>query len=263
MDVQEPFWQRSSWLSRGALLCLRTRQADGSTRMDLAEVAARDARTLAAQCRAGSRATIGLRFCHTASILHGLCHVASSCHGGGLLTAESDADKRGPVEAALLRASCATMMDAVQLAHDFAVYKPVLQALQEERLLTPPFGDILFSEAKPPVSGFVAPPVWENDESAAAWLQRRVETMDDAQRAAFDHALGRRVALIQGPPGIQRCHVQPSNGAARCRHCREAARVDHPNCSRSFLLFTKHVATPATVWLRVCRGDRAQVHKAV
>lgn len=210
--MQESFWQRSSWLNKGALLCLRTssRQPDGTvaTRLDLAEIAAKDARILTAQCRSGARATIGLRFCHSASMLHGLSSVAESYPGRGLLDPAAGAGKDGPgrsggsVDLSTLKGSYATAVDAVQLAHDFAVYKPVLEALQEERLLTPPFAETLFSEAKPPVSGIIAPPVWENDESASAWLQRRVETMDDAQRAAFDHALGRKVALIQGPPGI-------------------------------------------------------------
>lgn len=193
-------------------MCLRTsfHQADGtvSVRVDLAEVADKDARALAAQQRSGARATVGLRFCHSASTLHGLSCVAGACHGRGMLdTAKgagtgSTSRNGGPVDLSMLKESHATAVDAVQLAHDFAVYKPVLQALQEERLLTPPFAETLFSEAKPPVAGMIAPPVWENDERAAAWLQRRVETMDDAQRAAFDHALGRKVALIQGPPGM-------------------------------------------------------------
>lgn len=200
MRMQESFWQRSSWLSNGALISLREQLPDGSIRMDLAEVTAKHAPTLTAQCKGGHRATIGVRFCHGTSVLHALCNVATSCQGNALLHPRGN-DQVGPVAAVVLKEYCATTTDAVQLAHDFAVYKPVLEALQEERLVTPPFESTLFSETQPPVSAPVPPPVWQNDETAAAWLQSRVESMDDAQKAAFDHALSRSVALVQGPPG--------------------------------------------------------------
>ena len=94
------------------------------------------------------------------------------------------------------------LVDAVQVAHDFGVCKPVLQALQEDRLLAPPFGDTLFTDARQqPQTGHVTAPIWQNDESMAPWLQKRLETMDPAQQRAFDHALSHKVALIQGPPG--------------------------------------------------------------
>eukprot|EP00892_Ulva_mutabilis_P000793 jgi/Ulvmu1/10714/UM067_0041.1 len=109
-------------------------------------------------------------------------------------------------------------MDAVQLAHDFAIYKPVLQALQEERLLTPPFGDTLFSETQPPLASPVPAPAWENDETASGWLQSRVGTMDNAQRAAFDHALTRSVAMIQGPPGTGKTYIAINVARALLAH---------------------------------------------
>lgn len=89
----------------------------------------------------------------------------------------------------------------MQVANDYAIARPVLEALQEERLVSPPFAATLFSEVQPPATAHVAPPMWQNDPQAAAYLQPRVEALDEAQRAAFDHALSREVALIQGPPG--------------------------------------------------------------
>jgi hypothetical protein len=95
------------------------------------------------------------------------------------------------------------VVDAVQIAHDFGVCKPVLQALQEDRLLEPPFSQTLFTATgKAPQSEYIAPPTWQTDEQMAAWLYKRLDTMDPAQQEAFDHALSRKVALIQGPPGV-------------------------------------------------------------
>ena len=100
------------------------------------------------------------------------------------------------------------LVHAVQVAHDFGVCKPVLQALQEDRLLTPPFGDTLFSAAgQPPQTGHVEPPAWQTDEAMAGWLQERLDTMDPTQHQAFDHALSRKVALVQGPPGVCFFHM--------------------------------------------------------
>lgn len=109
----------------------------------------------------------------------------------------------------------------VQVANDYAIARPVLEALQEERLVSPPFAATLFSEVQPPVAAYVAPPVWENDPQAAAYLQPRVEALDEAQRAAFDHALSREVALIQGPPGmVPTVRVFRTHACIPCISCR-------------------------------------------
>jgi hypothetical protein len=89
----------------------------------------------------------------------------------------------------------------VQVSSDFGICHPVLQALQEERFLTPPFGETIFHAGGNPAVEYIAAPEWQNDVEIAGWVQGRYDAMDPAQRSAFDHALSRKVALIQGPPG--------------------------------------------------------------
>lgn len=122
---------------------------------------------------------------------------AATCSSHMVPTGNRSSTSRASVDA---EADLPFHVDAVQVAHDFGVCKPVLQALQEDRLLTPPFGDIIFA-ANQPQAGLIDPPVWQNDDRMAAWLAPRLQTMDPAQKEAFDHALSRKVALIQGPPG--------------------------------------------------------------
>jgi hypothetical protein len=115
------------------------------------------------------------------------------------------------LEGAAMRADMETcesakvVVEAVQIASAFAISKPVLEALQSERILQPPFGHVLFAKGKP-APRCLPPPSWENDEATAGWLQQRLDSMDPAQKQAFDEALSREVALIQGPPGMQPFH---------------------------------------------------------
>ena len=94
-------------------------------------------------------------------------------------------------------------IDIVQAAPDFGISKPVLQALQDERLLQPPLPE-LFTGDHSQVALLDAP-VWQNDEDVAKWVQAQLDMFDKAQRSAFDGALRQRVALVQGPPGGQHC----------------------------------------------------------
>jgi hypothetical protein len=91
----------------------------------------------------------------------------------------------------------------MQVSSDFGICFPALQALQEDRFLTPPFGETIFHSVRNPVAGYIAPPEWQNDKATASWVQRRYDAMDPAQQRAFDHALSSKVALIQGPPGTR------------------------------------------------------------
>lgn len=307
--LQERFWQRDKWLQNGVLLCIQEHSTH-STRSHLVEVAARNPKELAHQCRNHQRISVGVRFCHGGGSLQGLAllsrslartannereqtlggnngaHSASGAAGRVLMRAPDDSAAAGDgaggaqgqlqdpraaaAAAAAARAAAAQAAEspaagdrgqgtssercvlfqwlsvclpallcvskrrslcrphtsaaaapedahapaaaaeqvqavaawtAVQVAHDYAIARPVLEALQEERLVTPPFGGTLFSETQPPAARPVAAPMWQNDPEAAVYLQPRVEALDAAQRDAFEHALSREVALIQGPPG--------------------------------------------------------------
>eukprot|EP00892_Ulva_mutabilis_P006560 jgi/Ulvmu1/4276/UM197_0003.1 len=253
----EHFWQRSKWLLHGAILCIRQYSTRGTQRSHLVEVAARDPKELAHQCRNHQRISVGVRFCHPDANLHGLDLVTMS-HGGAQAQthashapqaaqswgdkAPADGDPRAAAAAAAAARAAtaqapsavaagadrahaeeaenvpAARMTAVQVAHDFAVARPVLEALQEERLVTPPFGKTLFAEERPPPALPVAPPLWENDPVASAYLQHRVEGLDHAQREAFDQALRREVALIQGPPGTGKTYVAINVARALLAH---------------------------------------------
>lgn len=233
--MQEHFWQRSKWLVHGALLCIHERSALSTKRTHLVEVVARDPKELAHQCRNFARISVGVRFCHADAAMHGLGLISSRraqmhaahahaepVHDDARAAAANAAAARaaaaaGPGAGAATRGAEATgegadqgpvpVMTAVQVAHDFAIARPVLEALQEERLVSPPFGRTLFAEDLPPPANPIAPPQWENDPTAAAYLHPRIQALDPAQREAFNHALGREVALIQGPPGGHDTHV--------------------------------------------------------
>lgn len=195
--MQEDFWQRSKWLAVGCIVVLRA----ASDKLTFAEVSRRDVRALAASVH---RARIGVRFADSAHLQEALLSLCS-------FTPSPPPPPAPPPRAPQFQlrtppppqrtdtSAAARRPDLVQAAPDFGICKPVLLALQEDRLVDPPIAELFTGEhAAAPA---LQPPVWQNDVDAATWLQKRLDMFDDAQTAAFSHALQRRLAIIQGPPG--------------------------------------------------------------
>lgn len=218
--VQKQFWEASKWLPVGGLLALRGLQSPGDTgaaavasanasdALILVEIIGRDADELA---ELATRARVRVAFCHDADAVAVLSVLAAA---KAQRVHRNDPDY-GRVEDWLMEADDpqfdklipvhAKLGDAVQISSNFGVTRPVLQALQAPALAEPPFARELLGgqHGADELAALAVPePEWRQDNATREWLEQQLARMDGAQRAAFDSAVTRRVALIQGPPGV-------------------------------------------------------------
>lgn len=185
--MQTAFWESTRWLRPGQLLAL----SDEDGHLAFVEVIFRDNALLAAS---RWRGWVGVRFAAARDAETAIQHVSAASHAPETAHDAQTGDWQQ-------RPTIRTGSAAIQAADGFPIGQTVLEALKADKFLNPPFARELFCGQRSGAGVAIDPPSVHNSPAAEAFLQGRLAMFDGPQREAYDHALRRRTALIQGPPG--------------------------------------------------------------
>ena len=185
--LQAAFWESTLWLRPGQALAL----SHESGHLSFVEVIYRDNALLAAS---RWRGWVGVRFAAELDAETAFLHMAAT----SAAPASRDDVKSGDWK---LRPSVRAQCVAIQAADAYPIGQSILEALKADTFLEPPFAREVFCRRHHGAGVELDPPDVTSDAAATAFLEERRRTFDERQREAFDQALRRRTALVQGPPG--------------------------------------------------------------